>query len=218
MDHGALFEEMAQSVLDGEDELAEELAQRALREGVDPLRAIDEGYIPGIDDVGEAFGDGRAFLPELVMAGRAMKAAIDVLEPELSKAGAAREQLGTVVLATVKGDIHDIGKTLVGTMLSAQGFSVIDLGVDVSPDDLIAKVRKVGAHIVGLSSMLTTTMLAQRTTIQAIEAAGLRADVKILVGGAPVTATWADDVGADGYGEDAPSAVAAAKRAMGLPD
>ena len=218
MDHEVLFDEMAQSVLDGEDEIAEALAQRALRDGVDPLTAINEGYIPGIDEVGEAFGDGRAFLPELVMAGRAMKAAIDVLEPELTKAGARRDELGTVVLATVKGDIHDIGKTLVATMLSAQGFTVIDLGVDVSADDLIATVREVGADVVGLSAMLTTTMSAQRTTIQAFEAAGLRDDVKILVGGAPVTSTWAADVGADGYGEDAPGAVAAAKRAMGLDD
>jgi corrinoid protein of di/trimethylamine methyltransferase len=212
-----LFDEMARSVVDGDDEAAAELAARAILNGVDPLAAVNEGFVPGIDEVGEAFGDGRAFLPELVMAGQAMKAAIEVLEPEMAKSGTAREELGTVVLATVQGDIHDIGKTLVGTMLTAQGFTVIDLGIDVPPATLIEIVRDAGADLVGLSAMLTTTMTAQRTTIQAFVDAGLRGDVKIMVGGAPVTQAWADDIGADAYGVDAPGAVAVARRLLGHP-
>lgn len=210
-----LFDEMAQSVLDGDDEAATELAARAILDGVDPLAAVNEGFVAGIDEVGDAFADGRSFLPELVMAGRAMKAAMEVLEPEMVKSGTAREEMGTVVLATVQGDIHDIGKTLVGTMLTAQGFTVIDLGIDVPPATLIEMVRDAGADLVGLSAMLTTTMTAQRTTIQAFVDAGLREDVKVMVGGAPVTQAWADDIGADAYGDDAPSAVTAARKLLG---
>lgn len=206
-----LFDAMAQSILDGDAPAAAELATRAITDGVDPLEAINEGYLPGVQEVGDAYGDGRAFLPELVIAGRAMKAAVGVLEPELAARGTAREQHGTVVLATVQGDIHDIGKTLVGTLLSAHGFRVVDLGVDVSPAAIVEKVVEVGADIVGLSAMLTTTMLAQDKVIRALEEAGLRTGLKVMVGGAPATPEWAERIGADAYGDDAVAAVATAR-------
>ncbi len=211
-----LFESMTLSILDGDAEVAAELAVRCLEAGIDPLEAIDEGYLPGMTEVGDAFGAGLAFLPELVMAGGAMKAAIAVLEPEMIERGTTREQLGTVVLATVRGDVHDIGKSLVGTILSAHGFRVVDLGVNVAPAVIVEAVRDVDADVVGLSSLLTTTMPAQGETIRALEAAGLRSQVKVMVGGAPVTPAWAEQVGADAYGEDAVDAVATARRLLGL--
>ena len=145
-----------------------------------------------------------------------MKAAIAALEPEMVKSGTSREQHGTVVLATVRGDVHDIGKSLVGTILSAHGFGVVDLGVNVAPAAIVEAVRDADAELVGLSALLTTTMPAQGETIRALEAAGVRSRVKVLVGGAPVTRAWAEQVGADAYGEDAVNAVAIARRLMGL--
>ena len=211
-----LFDAMTQSVLDGEATVAAELASLALEAGIDPLDAINEGYLPGLTELGDAFGGGLVFLPELVGAGAAMKAAIAVLEPTMAERGSSREQHGSVVLATVRGDVHDIGKSLVGTILFAHGFRVVDLGVDVAPTAIVEAVGEVGADLVGLSALLTTTMPAQAETIQALEAAGLRSQVKILVGGAPVTPEWAERVGADAYGEDAVDAVAAARRLLWL--
>lgn len=211
-----LFESMTQSILDGDAELAAELAARCIEAGIEPLEAINKGYLPGVTEVGEAFGATLAFLPELIMAGGAMKAAIAVLEPEMVERGISQVQHGTVVLATVRGDIHDIGKSLVGTLLSAHAFRVVDLGFDVGPSAIVEAVRDVDADVVALSAMLTTTMPAQGEAIRALEAADLRSRVKILVGGAPVTAAWAERVGADAYGEDAVSAVSVARRLLGL--
>lgn len=210
-----LFNSMKQSIVDGEPELAKELASKALAEGIDPLEALNQGFIPGVNYVGEQFSCGEMYLPELVGAGEAMKAAIAVLEPEMTKRGMARQILGKVVIGTVEGDIHDIGKTLVATMLSASGFDVYDLGVDVPITKFIEKAREVGADIVGLSALLTTTMVKQRTIIKKLEEGGLRPKVKVLVGGAPVTRSWASEIGADGYSEDAVGAVGVAKRLMG---
>jgi corrinoid protein of di/trimethylamine methyltransferase len=207
-----LFKAMKQSVIDGETEQAEELARQALEQGLDPLDAINQGYVPGVNYVGEQFGCGEMFLPDLVLAGEAMKAAVDVLEPEMQRRGSARQMLGKVVLGTVKGDIHEIGKTLVATMLSAGGFEVYDLGVDVPAKDFAEKAREVGADIVGVSALLTTTMVGQKSVIEALEENGLRPKVKVLVGGAPVTRSWAEEIGAEGYSEDAIGAVAEAKR------
>lgn len=209
------FEEMAQSIIDGEVEDAEELAQESIEKGIDPLDAINKGFVKGLDYVGEEFGCGAMFLPDLVLAAEAMKAAVAVLEPELARRGSAREVLGTVVIGTVEGDIHDIGKTLVATMLSASGFQVYDMGVNVSPVTFAQTVREVGANLVGMSALLTTTMVKQRDVIEALEDMGLRETVKIMVGGAPVTKSWAEDIGADGYSEDAIGAVALAKRLVG---
>jgi len=211
-----LFNSMKQSVIDGEPELARELASKALAQGIDPLEALNQGFILGVNYVGEQFSCGEMYLPELVGAGEAMKAAIAVLEPEMTKRGTARQILGKVVIGTVEGDIHDIGKTLVATMLSASGFDVYDMGVDVPITKFVEKAREVGADIVGLSALLTTTMVKQRTIIKALEEGGLRPKVKVLVGGAPVTRSWASEIGAEGYSEDAVGAVGVAKRLMGI--
>jgi corrinoid protein of di/trimethylamine methyltransferase len=208
-----LFKQMAQTIIDGEEEVAAELAQKALDEGIDPLQAITEGYMPGVNEVGDSFACGQAFLPELVMAGEAMKAAVAVLEPAMKAAGTQRQILGKVVLATVEGDIHEIGKSLVGTMLTSAGFEVYDLGVDVATADVLAKAEEVDADIVGLSALLTTTMVKQKEVIDEITKRGMK--VKVMVGGAPVTREWVQKIEADGYSEDAIGAVKVAIELMG---
>jgi len=206
---------MAHSIIDGDVEVAGQLARQAIEQDVDPLEAINQGFVVGVNYVGEQYALGEMFLPDLVLAGEAMKAAVAVLEPEMARRGAERQMLGKVVLGTVAGDIHEIGKTLVGTMLASSGFQVYDLGVDVPIGTFVEKARQVNADIVGLSALLTTTMARQRDVIEALEEAGLRPGVKVMVGGAPVTGSWAGEIGADGYSEDAIGAVAVAKRLMG---
>jgi len=210
-----LFEAMRQSIIDGDADQAQVLATQALEQGLDPLEAINRGYVAGVNYVGEQFGVGEMFLPDLVLAGEAMKAAVTVLEPEMQKRGTQRQMLGKVVLGTVKGDIHEIGKTLVATMLSASGFQVYDLGVDVPFEAFAQKAREVEADIVGVSALLTTTMVGQKQVIEALAEHGLRPKVKVMVGGAPVTRSWAQEIGAEGYSEDAIGAVAEAKRLIG---
>ena len=209
-----LFKAMAQAVIDGDDDEATALAQQALEQGVDPLEAINKGYTAGMDVVGEMFSTGDCFLPTLILGGEAMKAALATLEPALKASGQARKVLGTVVLGTVKGDIHEIGKSLVGSMLAANGFEVYDLGIDIEADEFVAKAREYNADIVALSALLTTTMLHQRDVIELLAEAGFRERVKVMVGGSPVTQGWADQIGADGFAEDATGAVVVAKRLM----
>ena len=211
-----LFQKMAQSILDGDSDAASALAKEAVDAGIDPLEAISKGFVTGVNQVGESFASGQVFLPELVMAGEAMKAAVATLEPEMQKRGVHRTMLGKVVLATVEGDIHEIGKSLVGTMLSASGFQVYDLGVDVPAARIIAKVKEVDANIVGLSALLTTTMVKQKEVIDELDKLGLRKKVKVIVGGAPVTRDWVQKIEADGYSEDAIGAVAVARHVLGL--
>jgi len=209
-----LLDRLTQAVIDGEPEDAEELAKQALEQGLDPMACINEGLTPGMDRVGELFASGEYFLPDLIIGGEAMKMALAVLEPALT-GGQERTVLGQVVLGTVEGDLHEIGKTLVGTMLTANGFRVTDIGVDKSVADFVAAVRETNATLVGASALLTTTMLQQQRLIEALEEAGLRDQVKVMVGGAPVTQSWTDKIGADGYAEDAISAVAVAKKLVG---
>lgn len=210
-----LFKKMSQSILDGDSDVAIALAKQAIEAGIDPLDAITKGFVIGVNQVGESFSCGQAFLPELVMAGEAMKAAVATLEPEMQKRGTVRQVFGKVVLATVEGDIHEIGKTLVGTMLSASGFQVYDLGVDVPSARIIEKVKEVDADLVGLSALLTTTMVKQREVIEELDKLGLRKKVKVMVGGAPVTRDWVKKIEADGYSEDAIGAVGLAKQLVG---
>ena len=210
-----LFKQMAQAVIAGDPDLAQALAHKALDAGIDPLEAINKGYTGGMDVVGELYSSGEYFLPDLILGGEAMKAALAVLEPALKAGGRQRQVLGTIVLGTVKGDIHEIGKALVGSMLSANGFQVYDLGIDIEADQFVARVREHNADIVALSALLTTTMLHQRDVIEHLVEAGLRDRVKVMVGGSPVTQAWADQIGADGFAEDAAGAVTVAKRLMG---
>lgn len=209
-----MFKQMAQAVLEGDSEGSADLARKAVAEGVDALEAINRGYGAGMAMVGELFSSGEYFLPDLILGGEAMKSALAVLEPALKAAGQQREILGTVVLGTVKGDIHEIGKSLVGTMLSAIGFEVYDVGIDVEAEQFVAKTREVNADIVALSALLTTTMLRQRDVIEHLAEAGLRERVKVMVGGSPVTQAWADQIGADGFAEDAAGAAVVAKKLM----
>ena len=211
-----LYKEMAKSVIDGDDEEADVLARKALEQGIEPLEAINKGYTAGMDVVGELFATGEYFLPDLILGGEAMKAALAVLEPALKERGEERQMLGTVVLGSVKGDIHEIGKALVGTMLSANGFEVHDLGIDIESSEFVTKARETNADIVALSALLTTTMLYQREVIELLSEAGLRDRVKVMVGGSPVTPEWAEQIGAEGFAEDAATSVGVAKRLMGL--
>lgn len=211
-----IYEKLAQAVIDGEVDDVIELANQALDDGLDPLTCINEGLTKGIQRVGELFSSGEYFLPELIIGADVMKAGLGILEPAML-ADQKREVAGKVVLGTVKGDLHEIGKTLVGTMLTANGFQVIDIGVDKSSADFIAAIKEEEATIVGASALLTTTMLQQKELIKAIEEAGLRGQVKIMVGGAPVTASYANEIGADGYAEDAISAVDIAFRLIDAP-
>ncbi len=212
-----LFEEMTDVVIAGDPDKARDLAHEALRAGMDPLAAIEQGLNPGMDVVGEGFAKGELFIPDLVLSAEAMKAAITVLEPELMKRKQQRQVVGKVVIGTVQGDIHDIGKTLVATMLAANGFEIHDLGADVSPDSFVDAVREVNADLVGLSALLTTTMINQEAVILTLKEAGVRDQVRVMVGGAPVSQSWADEIGADGYAEDAISAVALAFRLIDAP-
>ena len=214
MPNEEMFSKLAQAVIDGEPEDAAALARQALDQGLDPLACINEGLTPGIDRVGELFASGEYYLPDLIIGGEAMKAALAILEPAMVD-GQGRDVLGRVVLGTVEGDLHEIGKTLVGTMLAASGFQVTDIGVDKPAADFVAAVKETNATLVGASALLTTTMSEQQRIIEALKEAGLRDRVKVMVGGAPVTQSWAEKIGADGHAEDAIAAVAVAKRLVG---
>jgi len=201
-----MFEKLIQAVVDGETEDAVSLAKRALDKGIDPLACITEGLTKGIQKVGELFNSGEYYLSELIIGADTMKAAMDILEPALA-GDQKREFVATVVIGTVEGDLHEIGKTLVGTMLTANGFNVIDIGVDRQTSEFLNAIKENDATIVGASALLTTTMQQQQRLIDALDEAGLREQVKVMVGGAPVTQSFAEQIGADGYAEDAISAV-----------
>ena len=210
----ALSQKLFDAIVDGQAQVAEALVQEQLKAGADPVAIISETMISAMDEVGKLFQEEEFFVPELLLAGRAMKAAMEPLRPLLAAAGA--EPAGVVVVGTVKGDLHDIGKNLVVSMLEGASFKVVDLGADVWPEKFVEAVREYHPQIVCLSALLTTTMTAMKTTIEAIKSAGLRSDVKILVGGAPISEAYATDIGADGYGATATDAVALARRQVGL--
>jgi corrinoid protein of di/trimethylamine methyltransferase len=211
-----MFDKLAEAVIKGETNNAEALAKEALEKGLDPLQCIAEGLTKGIQKVGELFASGEYFLPELIIGADAMKTALDILEPALI-CDQAREVVGTIVLGTIEGDLHEIGKTLVGTMLTANGFKVIDIGVDKPASEFIDAVKESGANLVGASALLTTTMIRQENLIGALKEAGLREQVMVMVGGAPVTESYAKQIGANGYAENAISAVDLAMRLVDAP-
>lgn len=202
-----LLQAMRQSIIDGAPDVARSLAESGRQAGLAALVAIQDGYVPGMRYVGEEFGKRRMFLPDMVAAAEAMKAAMTVLEEELRSLGSERPSAGTIVLGTAKGDIHEIGKTLVGTILSANGYRVHDLGVDVSAEKFAAAAKELRADVVGVSALLTTTMKGQKNVIELFEREGLRPNVKVIIGGAPVTRQWAEEIRADGFAKDAVSAV-----------
>lgn len=211
-----IYKVMAQSIIDGDRKGAADLAAESISSGIDPLDAINKGFVVGVKQVGDEFSCGNAFIPELVVSGAAMKSAMDVLEPEIARRGTEQASLGVIVLGTIEGDIHDIGKNLVSTMLSAYGFEVYDLGVDVPAKQMVEKAREVNADIVAVSALLTTTMMQQKKVIDVLIEEGMRDNVKVLVGGAPVDASWVQEIGADGYGDDAIQAVEAAKKLLSI--
>lgn len=202
------------AVLHGDWKLARSITEEALAAQVEPLILLNDYLVPAMNEVGKRFECNQFFVPELLLAARAMKASLELLRPLLAARGT--EPVGRAVVGTVKGDLHDVGKNLVASLLEGGGFEVIDLGVNVPPEKFIAAVREKNAQIVGLSALLTTTMPSMKLTIEAFKAAGLRDKVKILIGGAPVTQRFADEIGADGYGENAPSAVNLARKCLGL--
>ena len=202
------LEKIYQSIIDGDKDGTLEQVQQSLAAGIDPGTVLNEGMIAAMKEVGRLFEQGEFFVPEMLIAARAMQAGLKILKPLLVDSGV--EPIGKVAIGTVKGDLHDIGKNLVGMMMEGAGFEIIDLGTDVSPEDFVESVRG-GATMVGLSALLTTTMPVMEQVIQAISNAGLREQAKVIVGGAPVTSEFAEKIGADGYASDASRAVTLAK-------
>lgn len=212
MAHEELLAGLRRAVLECDDGAAQELAGQALAAGIPALEAVEGGLVPGIREAGRLWDEGEYFLPELVGAAGAMKAAMAVLQPAI-EAGGGGTTLGRVVIGTVQGDIHDIGKSLVGTLLGANGFTVSDEGADVPIDRFVARARELDADLVCASALLTTTMVQQRALIDALKTAGLRA--RVMVGGAPVTPEWAKEIGAAGFADNAVAAVAVARSLVG---
>jgi trimethylamine corrinoid protein len=210
-----LLSQMAEAVIQGQREQAEQVVRQGLDAGLDPNHMLDEGLIPGIRKAGDLWESGDCFLPELMMSARAMQSAMAVLQPVFASQGKQRQAVGRAVVGTIQGDIHDIGKTLVGGMLSASGFEVRDLGPDVKLERFIGEAQDFDADLICCSALLTTTMLNQKKLIDMLAEKSLRNRFKVLVGGAPVTQRWADEIGADGYGDNAVAAVAAARRLVG---
>jgi corrinoid protein of di/trimethylamine methyltransferase len=206
-------ERLFQAILNGKSEEAAAATKEAIAQGIAPADLINGQMIRAMGEVGQRFQDGKAFVPQLLMAGRAMKAALELLKPMLS--GSASTSIGKVVIGTVKGDLHDIGKNLVASMLEGCGFEVVNIGIDVSADTFIQAVKENQPDILCMSALLTTTMGYMKEVIDALEAAGIRNQVKVMVGGAPVTQGFADEIGADGYSDNANSAVTVAKQLLG---
>ncbi|MHC5038043.1 MAG: corrinoid protein [Planctomycetota bacterium] len=202
-----LFEACREAVLKGDRSAAETQARRALEAGADPLELIEKGFVPGLQEVGRLWEEGEAFLPELVTSAGAMKAAGAILQPELARRGQTQKARGRVVIGTIEGDIHDIGKTLVATMLSANGYETRDLGVDVPVAKFVEEAMAFKADFICISTLLTTTMTGQKRVIDLLKERSLRDKVRVLVGGSPCSEAWAAEIGADGYAPDALSAV-----------
>jgi corrinoid protein of di/trimethylamine methyltransferase len=209
-----VVENLRKAVLDLDADRVRAVAADAVRRGVDPVQAIEDGLSRGVRTIGDRFAAGEAFLTELVMAAEAMKAGVEVFRPMILQRRLQRKSTGIVVIGTVRGDIHDIGKNIVAVMLEAAGFEVNDLGVDVPPEKFVEKTKESKAQIVGMSALLTVTTLEQKNTIDALEKAGIRRSVKVAVGGAAVTPEWAHEIGAEGYSDNAVDAVELFKKLM----
>ena len=214
MSSQTLLERLAKAVLEGDKNSARESAQAAVDGGLDPLEAVDQGLSKGMEVVGADFESGEAFLPELLMAADSFNAAMEILNPVIEANKQKTAKLGTALLATVKGDLHNIGKNIVATVLETNGFEVVDIGIDQSTLNIIEAAQKHKADFIGLSSVMTTTMPYQKEVIETLAEMGLREKFFVLVGGGPVSQKWADEIGADGYGETAVDAVGIAKKLL----
>ena len=203
---------LVESLVEGQDEQVAQLTQKGVQEGLLPLEILNKGLIAGMEVVGRNFKEGEIYVPDVLIAARAMRAGMDILRPLLAESDVP--STGKVILGTVQGDLHDIGKNLVGIMMEGAGFEVIDLGADVSADKFVAAVKEHRPKIVGMSALLTVTMVGMKSVLDSIESQGLRQDVIALVGGAPVTQKFADEIGADGYAHDAVSAVSKVKELL----
>ncbi|MFZ3106292.1 MAG: corrinoid protein [Candidatus Hydromicrobium sp.] len=201
----AKYQELAESIIKGNNIKSKDIAQKLVNEGVPPAEILNDGLVPGMDVVGKKFKANEFYLPEVLLAARAMKAAMEVIKPLLSESGA--ETKGRIIIGTVKGDIHDIGKNLVGMMLEGGGYTVIDLGADVPAEKFVEEIKKNGVKLIGLSALLTTTMMGMKTVIDILKADKETVDVKVMVGGAPLNQEYADSIGADGYAPDASGVV-----------
>jgi len=200
---------IAKAVEGGRKKIVDQLVKEALNEGVKAETILNEGLVVGMTNLGEMFKNGEVYVPEVLVAARAMKAGTDILKPLLASENV--QSLGTVAIGTVQGDLHDIGKNLVGMMLEGNGFEVMDLGVDVAPEKFVEAVKN-GAQVIGMSALLTTTMPMMKAVIEMLKAEGLRDQVKVMIGGAPITQEYADQIGADGYSTDAASAAELAQK------
>jgi len=209
-----MLEELKRAVLSGDDERAAELTKKALEEGIEPGKILNEALIPAMEIVGREYEEGERYVPEMLISAEAMKAAMGVLRPRLVETGVRLK--GKVVIGTVEGDLHDIGKNLVAMMLEGAGFEVIDLGVEVTAERFVQAVREHKPDVLGMSALLTTTMIHMPEVIEALKEAGLREEVKVIVGGAPVTQEYAEKIGAGGYAPDAANAVAVVKKLLGV--
>ena len=206
------LKQLHDAVLNGDAKTAKAVTEQALAEKVDPLKLVQEYMVPAMAEVGRRFECNEYFVPELLLAARAMKGSLELIRPLLVASGA--QPVGRVAIGTVKGDLHDIGKNLVAAMLEGGGYEVIDLGVNVTPEQFVAAVKEKNANIIAMSALLTTTMPSMRTTVDALKTAGVRNKVKILVGGAPITQRYAEEIGADGFTESAAGAVGLAKKVV----
>ena len=204
--------ELYDAILNGDAKKAYAVTQAAIDAGIAPMTLISESMVPAMDEVGRLFEAEEYFVPELLLSGRAMKSAMELIRPLLIASG--QRMAVRVIIGTVKGDLHDIGKNIVASMLEGSGFEVIDLGADVSPENFVAAVKERDPHIVCMSALLTVTMPAMKTTIEALTTAGVRTQVKVLIGGAPVTSQYAKEIGADGYSENASGAVSLVKNLL----
>jgi 5-methyltetrahydrofolate--homocysteine methyltransferase len=216
MTENELFEGLRDAVIRGDPQTAVSLAERVVQEGLDPIKAYEEGLRAGITQVGEGFSKGDLFLPDLAIAADTMKTAGEILEREIHRRGTSRATIGSIVIGTVAGDLHDIGKTIVGTMLNTRGFEIIDLGVNVSKEAFVEAVAEHEPILLGMSSLLTITAKELKEVINELSARGLRDQVKVMVGGGAVTPEFAEQIGADGYGQDAEQAVRLARSLAGL--
>ncbi|MFW9853665.1 MAG: B12-binding domain-containing protein [Candidatus Thorarchaeota archaeon] len=206
-----IYDEMAASVVELDLERAKQLAQTAIKDNLPLLEVIEKGFGEGIRKVGDLWDQGEFFLPELMTGALIMQEAVNIITPHLAET-MTRKTKGTVIMATIEGDIHSIGKTIVSTMLRANGFKVIDLGADIAAEDIVAAAKEHDANLIGVSALLTTTMTGQKRVVDLARKAGIRSRVKIMLGGAPVTRAWVEECGADGYADNAVSAVELAEK------